>query len=173
MASLRQLIPRASLTLHSRQLQHRLIATTVRHASSTTPPPKPRLLEKPERFNPPSHPSRLRSKQRYTGPPLSEHERKAQKTRKYPHMMPAEGTFMFWFLTNRPLHMWITLVRCRLLLEKDLLTDTIRIEHITQPRSRRLVRRLLLQHTLSRPASTKQHVLRPSIQLHRPILGRL
>jgi len=109
LASLRLVAPQASLFLHSKQLQHRLILPTLRHAS-TIPPPKPRVLEKPERFNPPSHPARIRSKPKYYGPDLSEHERKAQKTRRYPHMMPPEGTFMFWFLTNRNLHLYITLV---------------------------------------------------------------
>ncbi|KAK5108393.1 hypothetical protein LTR62_008349 [Meristemomyces frigidus] len=108
MASLRALVPRASLTFHSKQLQHRLILPSLRNAS-TTPPPKPRLLEKPERFNPPSHPSRIRSKPKYYGAPLSEHERQAQKVRKYPHMMPPQGSFMFWFLTDRNLHLYITL----------------------------------------------------------------
>ncbi|KAF2484304.1 hypothetical protein BDY17DRAFT_323171 [Neohortaea acidophila] len=111
MASVRQLIPRASLALHSRQLQHRLLLPTIRNATTTRPPPppKPRVLEKPERFNPPSHPSRRARPRQYPGPPLSEHERQAQKTKKYPHMMPPEGSFMFWFLTNRAVHVWITL----------------------------------------------------------------
>jgi hypothetical protein len=95
---------------HSRQFQRFLaLPAGIRHASST-PPPKPRLLEKPERFNPPSHPSRLRSKHRSYGAPLAEHERRAQKTRSYPHMMPAEGTFTHWFLTNRRIHLWISMV---------------------------------------------------------------
>ncbi|TKA75762.1 hypothetical protein B0A55_04318 [Friedmanniomyces simplex] len=108
MASLRPLVPRASLTLHSKQLQSRLVLPRFRHAS-TTPPPKPRLLEKPERFNPPSHPSRIRAKPKYYGAPLSGHEREAQKTRRYPHMMPPEGSFMHWFLTDRTVHLFITL----------------------------------------------------------------
>lgn len=105
MASIRAFIPRSGFGLHSRQLQSRLFA---RHAS-TNSPPKPRL-EKPERFNPPSHPARIRAKPRYYGAPLKEHERQAQKTRKYPHMMPPEGTFMHWFLTDRSLHLYISLV---------------------------------------------------------------
>ncbi|KAK4547468.1 hypothetical protein LTR36_001124 [Oleoguttula mirabilis] len=110
MSSLRLLAPRASLSLSSKQLQHRLrlLTPSIRYAS-TFPPPKPRLLEKPERFNPPSHPSRIRSKPKYYGPDLSAHERRAQKTRQYPHMMPPEGSFMHWFLTNRTLHLYITL----------------------------------------------------------------
>jgi hypothetical protein len=101
---------KSSASVNSRQFQRFLaLPAGIRHASST-PPPKPRLLEKPERFNPPSHPSRLRSKHRSYGAPLAEHERRAQKTRSYPHMMPAEGTFTFWFLTNRRIHLWISMV---------------------------------------------------------------
>lgn len=111
MASFRHMMPRAGLSFHSRQLQHRLLLPSVRHASTSNPtPPKPRLLEKPERFNPPSHPSRLRSKPRAYTVPLSEAERQAQKTRRYPHMMPPEGSFMYWFLTNKLVHVWITFV---------------------------------------------------------------
>ncbi|KAI7179907.1 hypothetical protein D0869_09523 [Hortaea werneckii] len=109
MSSLRLLPPRATLQLHSRQLQHRLLFPSLRH-SSTSPPPKPRVLEKPERFNPPSHPSRLRSRgPKYYGPALSDREREMQKTKRYPHMMPPEGSFMHWFLTDRTIHLWITI----------------------------------------------------------------
>ena len=86
---------------------HRSVAF---HASST----EPIVLEKPDKFRPPSHPSRLANSRRsrqYPGPPLPESEKKAQMTRKYPHMFPKEGTFMFWFLTNRMVHVYITLVR--------------------------------------------------------------
>lgn len=111
MSLLRLLPPRATLQLHSRQLQHRLLFPSLRH-SSTSPPPKPRVLEKPERFNPPSHPSRLRSRgPKYYGPALSDREREMQKTKRYPHMMPPEGSFMHWFLTDRTIHLWITIVR--------------------------------------------------------------
>lgn len=78
---------------------------------------KPIYLEKPARFNPPSHGSRLPSGKnkerrqeaalpRSYGPELTEEQRAKQ----YPHMMPNEGTFMHWFLTNRAIHAWITLV---------------------------------------------------------------
>src|SRR5271170_7428837 len=88
---------------------HRL---SVRHAS-TEAPPKTIVLEQPDKFRPPSHPQRLnrRAPRQYPGPPLSEAERKAQKTKRYPHMFPNEGTFMHWFLTNRWLHLFITVVR--------------------------------------------------------------
>jgi hypothetical protein len=110
MASLRTSLAPSAFALHSRQFQRFLaLPVGIRYASSA-PPPKPRLLEKPDRFNPPSHPSRLRSKHRSYGSPLPEHERRAQKTRTYPHMMPAEGTFIHWFLTNRNIHLWISIV---------------------------------------------------------------
>jgi len=108
---LRSVVPRASLVLHSKQLlPARLSMPRLRHASTTTPPPKPRLLEKPDRFNPPSHGARMRTKPKYYGAPLSHHERTAQRTRRYPHMMPPEGSFMFYFLTDRTIHLFITLV---------------------------------------------------------------
>lgn len=110
MAALRSCLPPSAFALHSRQFQRILARPTGLRYASSTPPPKPRLLEKPERFNPPSHPSRLRSKPRSYGAPLSEHDRQAQKTRSYPHMMPAEGTFTYWFLTNRSIHLWISIV---------------------------------------------------------------
>ncbi|KZF20036.1 hypothetical protein L228DRAFT_270794 [Xylona heveae TC161] len=82
-------------------------------SSSSSSGNNQRLLEKPTRFNPPSHPARLPSRRSmprsYPGPPLSAGEQQAQQTRKYPHMMPTEGTFMHWFLTNQLLHLWITL----------------------------------------------------------------
>ncbi|KAF2763731.1 hypothetical protein EJ03DRAFT_57829 [Teratosphaeria nubilosa] len=106
MSSLQPLAPRASLALHCKQLQQCLIS--IRHASTT--PPKPRVLAKPERFNPPSHPSRIRSRQpKYYGPALSEEQKRAQQTKQYPHMMPPEGTFMHSFLTNRSIHLYFSL----------------------------------------------------------------
>lgn len=112
----RFLLPRGAPSLRRQQAFLRrlqLPATSSppvrRHAS--TQPNKPLVLEKPERFNPPSHGARVRAKPRsYPGPALSEVEREEQKTKQYPHMMPAEGTFMHWFLTNKMLHTFITLV---------------------------------------------------------------
>ncbi|KAF2159122.1 hypothetical protein M409DRAFT_71248 [Zasmidium cellare ATCC 36951] len=105
MASLRLAFPRGGFPLHSKQLQRLRFTPSIRHAS-TTPPPKPRVLEKPDKFRPPSHPSRLRSKPKYNyGPDLSQE----QKAKRYPHMMPPEGTFLHWFLTNRSIHVWISM----------------------------------------------------------------
>ncbi|WPG99200.1 Hypothetical protein R9X50_00201100 [Acrodontium crateriforme] len=108
-AVLRLFAPRASLALHARQLQPRILLPGLRHASSESPP-KPRVLAKPERFNPPSHPARIRSKPKYRfGGELSKDEKEAQKKRRYPNMMPEEGTFLYWFLTQRNLHLYISL----------------------------------------------------------------
>lgn len=88
---------------------------TIRNASHKAPPKKgsskPLVLEKPSKFNPPSHGSRLRKDApRYPGPQLSTEQQAAQKKKKYPNMMPPEGSFMHWFVTNRSIHMYISLV---------------------------------------------------------------
>lgn len=89
----------------------RLALSPHRNATSSSKPPKGRLLEKPTRFNPPSHPARLPRRSRPAFQvPLSAKEREQQKTKQYPHMMPPEGTFLHWFLTNRTIHVWITMV---------------------------------------------------------------
>jgi len=86
-------------------------ATKVRSASSTTD--KPRVLEKPERFNPPSHGSRLPKKQtpRHYGGELSAAEKQAQQQRDYPKMMPPPGTWGHWIWSSRWVHLVLTLVR--------------------------------------------------------------
>ncbi|KAL9639987.1 MAG: hypothetical protein Q9164_000565 [Protoblastenia rupestris] len=81
---------------------------TCRFASSRTS--KPRVLEKPTRFNPPSHGRRIKEHiPRHYGPELTQQQEAAQETRQYPNMMPPKGTFMHWFLTNRGIHTWITM----------------------------------------------------------------
>lgn len=99
--------------------------TSIRNASNkadkaakAAPKPKgPIVLEKPTKFNPPSHPQRrAKPAPRYPGPNLSAEETERMATKKYPNMMPAEGTFMHWFINNRNIHMWITLVRLCFLL---------------------------------------------------------
>ncbi|KAI4124633.1 MAG: hypothetical protein LQ347_005666 [Umbilicaria vellea] len=84
---------------------------SIRHASNSgkaASSTKPLVLEKPSKYKPPSHPARAPPRQS-PFPPLSAPEKEAQKLRKYPHMMPDEGTFMYWFLTNRSIHLIITL----------------------------------------------------------------
>lgn len=45
------------------------------------------------------------------GPKLSEDDKKRMASKKYPNMMSPEGTFSHWFLNNRLIHLWITMVR--------------------------------------------------------------
>jgi len=83
----------------------------VRNASTRAPETdKSRILEKPAKFNPPSHGSRRVRPRSYPGPRITDAEREAMKTKRYPNMMPPEGSFLWRFLTDRKLHMWITLV---------------------------------------------------------------
>jgi len=69
------------------------------------------VLEKPDKFRPPSHPQRLnRRPPRAYNQGLTPTEREVQKTKRYPHTFPNEGTVLYRFLTNRAIHLWITLV---------------------------------------------------------------
>lgn len=92
-----------------------------RRASNPPPPPasaadgsKPIVLEQPDKFRPPSHPQRLNTRRRFQPAAYNQGatraEREQQKTRSYPHTFPNQGTFMHWFLTNRMIHLWITMV---------------------------------------------------------------
>ncbi|MCJ1381531.1 hypothetical protein MMC17_004642 [Xylographa soralifera] len=94
--------------LRPRPLQQQRLC---KYASTASSQPKPRVLEKPAKFNPPSHPARRNRPppRQFPGPPLSEPELDAQRTKQYPNMFPPEGSFMRWFLTNRSIHIWITL----------------------------------------------------------------
>lgn len=85
---------------------------TCRHASaSAVGTPKTIRLEKPAKFVPPSHGKRLKQQiPRHYGPRLTETQKTEQASKKYPNMMPPPGTFMFWFLTSRSIHTFITLV---------------------------------------------------------------
>ena len=83
-----------------------------KRASTNAPPPKIIRLEQPTKFNPPSHGRRLKQQiPRHYGPALTQQQKVEQKTKKYPNMMPPEGSFMYWFLTNRGIHLTISLVR--------------------------------------------------------------
>lgn len=115
----RFLLPRGSAVRHPRlALSQSSSLPLVRHASKfgkkPQPPPKsskPLVLEKPTKFNPPSHGSRLRRPTPRYGAPLTAEEKSIQAKKKYPTMMAPEGTFMHWFMHNRSIHTWITLVR--------------------------------------------------------------
>ncbi|KFY38657.1 hypothetical protein V495_06444 [Pseudogymnoascus sp. VKM F-4514 (FW-929)] len=115
-------IPRFLLPRGTATWRPSLSSTTrsIRAASTKAPKPKapkPKapaskipVLEKPTRFNPPSHGKSIPNRTvRYPGPALSAEELAAQKTKKYPTMMPPQGTFMYWFLNNRSIHIYITL----------------------------------------------------------------
>lgn len=68
------------------------------------------MLAKPERFNPPSHGSRLPKKTppRHYGGDLSYEEAAAQAQRDYPGMPPPPNTRAYWFIHNRWIHVFIT-----------------------------------------------------------------
>ncbi|KAJ5923732.1 hypothetical protein N7454_008977 [Penicillium verhagenii] len=78
---------------------------------------KSRILEKPDKFRPPSHPQRLVTPVARTpagqpvnyGASLTAAEREAQNKKQYPTMFPPEGTVMFKFLTSRWIHVWIAM----------------------------------------------------------------
>ncbi|PGH03878.1 hypothetical protein AJ79_07236 [Helicocarpus griseus UAMH5409] len=100
------------------QPQLRQKFSTSSNSSAKTPPSGGRVLEKPDRFRPPSHPSRRVMNPRrgaaaeprnYPGPKLSEAEAAEKKTKKYPNMFPPEGTVMHKFLTSRGIHVWISM----------------------------------------------------------------
>ncbi|KAK6070558.1 hypothetical protein SCUP515_08383 [Seiridium cupressi] len=79
--------------------------------TSTIPDPsKPIVLEKPEKFNPPSHGARLPrgTPKHYGGAPTFE-EVQTQKKTEYPGLPPPENTWSHWFINNRHIHMFITL----------------------------------------------------------------
>ncbi|KAI1418247.1 hypothetical protein F5Y13DRAFT_37812 [Hypoxylon sp. FL1857] len=73
-------------------------------------PSKPLVLEKPERFNPPSHGARLpRSTPKHYGGVLSDAELQAQTVKSYPGLPPPENTWSHWFIHSRGIHLFITL----------------------------------------------------------------
>ncbi|TVY57390.1 hypothetical protein LCER1_G000829 [Lachnellula cervina] len=87
---------------------------TIRYASAKAKPakkgPKQIVLEKPAKFNPPSHPAKKwKEPRQYPGPKLSEEEAASLKHKQYPNMMPPKGTFMHWFVNNKSIHLYITL----------------------------------------------------------------
>ncbi|KAH7249387.1 hypothetical protein B0J15DRAFT_497534 [Fusarium solani] len=81
----------------------------IRFASSSTE--KPIVLEKPARFNPPSHGSRAKRNHvpKHYGPDLTAAEIAAQNTKNYPGMMAPEGTWAHFFWHSRILHTFITM----------------------------------------------------------------
>ncbi|KAI8631039.1 hypothetical protein F5Y19DRAFT_43434 [Xylariaceae sp. FL1651] len=73
-------------------------------------PSKPIVLEKPERFNPPSHGARLpRSTPKHYGGPMTTEEVQAQSKKSYPGLPPPNDSWSHWFINSRAIHMVITL----------------------------------------------------------------
>jgi hypothetical protein len=126
MASLHSL-PR--LLLYRRALPHLVRpqalvvfpAAALRHASSSNPKTlseqfrrrQTPIIPQPDKYRPPSHGKatpRSETEYRSYGPKLTEEDKKRMRTKKYPNMMSPEGTFSHWFLNNRAIHLWITLV---------------------------------------------------------------
>lgn len=106
--------------LGSSQQQHPALSMRATFSSSSTQSlaasnsSKPIVLEEPDKFRPPSHPQRLgrrRPSPAAYNQGTTQQERQQQKNRSYPHMFPNQGSFMHWFLTNRAIHLWITMVR--------------------------------------------------------------
>ncbi len=76
-------------------------------------PKKTPVLEKPAKFNPPSHGARLPKKTnspRVYGGEISGAAKAAQNARDYPGMMSPRGTWSYFFWHSRRLHMFITVV---------------------------------------------------------------
>ncbi|KAE8145448.1 hypothetical protein BDV25DRAFT_144651 [Aspergillus avenaceus] len=112
------LLPRGAPSTRALQSLTRTgINTTSRRCASNNS--KPRVLEQPDKFRPPSHPARrvlptrngkvLARDPVHYGPKLTEKEREAMKNKEYPNMFPPEGTVMYKFLTNRWIHIWIAM----------------------------------------------------------------
>ncbi|ORY64377.1 uncharacterized protein BCR38DRAFT_213167 [Pseudomassariella vexata] len=93
--------------------QDHVVKTTAPAAAPKAPPvdpSKPIVLEKPEKFNPPSHGARLpRSTPKHYGSALNTEEVQIQKRKEYPGLPPPENTWSHWFLNNRNVHLCITL----------------------------------------------------------------
>ncbi|KAK3320891.1 hypothetical protein B0T19DRAFT_252171 [Cercophora scortea] len=107
-----QRIPSAAPSHTIAKAVTRTTKSFARFASSTSPPPSgPRVLEKPTRFNPPSHGARLPKKvtPRHYGGELSADEVQAQKRKDYPGLKPPPGTFGHWILSSRWIHATITM----------------------------------------------------------------
>lgn len=111
----RFLLPQSGMLWRRARAPRSADRLTIRYASSSGTgkgSSKPLVLEKPAKFNPPSHGARLpkRGAPRHYGGELSATEAQAQKTRDYPGMMAPEGTTEHWFWHSRALHLFITMV---------------------------------------------------------------
>ncbi|KAK7753853.1 hypothetical protein SLS62_004219 [Diatrype stigma] len=79
-------------------------------AAAGPPSSKPIVLEKPERFNPPSHGKRLpRSVPKHYGGAATAEEVQARKAKQYPGLPPPDNTWSHWVIHSRGIHLFITL----------------------------------------------------------------
>ncbi|KAF3070625.1 putative major facilitator superfamily protein [Daldinia childiae] len=104
----------APITKEDEPPQTPILKTATPHAaaaaSKPVAPSKPIVLEKPERFNPPSHGARLpRSTPAHYGGPATDAELQAQAAKAYPGLPPPENTWTHWFIHSRGIHLFITL----------------------------------------------------------------
>jgi hypothetical protein len=169
----RFLLPQRGAIWRTRLSPSSASSITIRNASHKAPKKssKPLVLEKPAKFNPPSHGSRLRKEPpRYPGPQLSAEQQATQKTKQYPNMMPPEGTFMHWFVNNRSIHMYITLVRPMPLpiSHKELMTST---EHTLHPSGDSVDHKLQTQLPFCRHAPPLDTSLHPPHCRHAYLYG--
>lgn len=175
----RFLLPQSGLIWRRANLGNQLRASpellTVRHASNHTAKPagkkgKVMILEKPERFNPPSHGARLprktnRPEQQHYGGALSGEEVAAQRTKEYPGLPAPQGTWAHWFWNSKALHLTITMVGCfpcRPRIQEMLhwlTTASPNIGHTSQPGPLHVRRELQGQLTLRRHAPQRVRLL--------------
>jgi hypothetical protein len=108
-------------------------------SASTRDQSKPIVLEKPDKFRPPSHPSKLVKPRgrasSYNGAynqSSTASEREAQRTRRYPHTFPEKGTWAYSMLTNRTVHSFVTMVSRWTIPLQTACADTI-IVHLIRP----------------------------------------
>lgn len=125
----RFLLPRQPLLLRQSRLARALVTSpTVRQVSNArqlsaeferrraaAASTKQPVIPQPDKYRPPSHGKTLPRRSdpgvgKVYGPKLSEDDKKRMATKKYPNMMSPEGTFSHWFLNNRVIHVWITMV---------------------------------------------------------------
>ena len=124
-------VRRTSVPLHLLSRSQCLPLLNRRASTSTKSTRATRLLAKPMRYNPPSHPSvvkRARPTPQYYGPELTREQKVAQEEKWYPNMMPPEGTFLHWFLSDRSLHLWITMVSIPIIRQMGPLLLTLQLK---------------------------------------------
>ena len=87
---------------------------SIRTAASSAPPPssKSAQLKKPLKYAPPSHPAAFKKREPFQyGGGLSDAQKKAQRRKQYPNMMPPQESLAYRIIHNRLLHFTVTLVR--------------------------------------------------------------